>query len=1082
MAKTAAQLVPLKTQLSSNMSIFRFADSTTDFSGSVAYQLAVYDNAYVPFTPNGLTGVNAYTGTLVPSTPLTAPASAPTLTVNNTGSNTISTGLNRYQTQQYYHVVFFDSSRRESQAMVVLANIPGPTTTGSITFTFNWPAGAAGAMIYKPYNSQGFYAAYIPTSVASYTDNTSYGNVLPGGSSGVVTFSPTQYLSGNGTYNVNRYPSPSPDAASTAPTIGPTSCVVTTSTTGGSFRASGYGYGYTAYNNLGETTISPESSIANPTGTPWLNSTGTMTTVTSASSTASGSLPAGKWYYQVTAYTQNAVGSNAVSPNSFNNSNSYANLGSGAGYTESLPSTEINITTAATGNVTLSWTNNAAATGYAIYRNRDLPAPVVSAPTTATTGGTLPASTQYYYVVTATNANGETIASNEVTQTTGSGTSTNTISLSWANVLHAYGYKVYRGTTSGGENALLTTITSGATVTYTDTGTAGSAATPPGANTATGTGLGVLVATVTAGSTGYIDAGLQNGQQNSGFQPPKVNNSIYGSATVQASWNTVASAVGYNLYRNVPGAVANQTNMIYWNAASAVTITDNANNTGTKYSPEINWTGSNNISTIGRYILMPNNTATVVDKIGFTCALVPGQQYRISIYNQSNSINIYNGTTFTPTSSAMQYYEQTVNYSNVSYPNQYFFFYIQGLSSSATISWGPNNKSGLIDQPYQVIQADNNSWVGRASNNVFSSGFQLGTASRDGQVPTQVFSETLSNVPMRLSLRTGYSGTAINGVKGTFLGGSRLPQFAYSANTSYTNTPVKSIVPTWSVSNPVNSFNSVLFSQRWSTVEVSTDGGSTFAALTNQTRYVFPTPATQLQFRYTLPQASATMSFDRRLMSGLPTTDNANQPNYNFFFTPDTNQVSGYFHQVQNQPADMRMISNGAVRWGNVYGTNAYLYSLWCFYNFSADFDATQTVYFDGTSQNAGMKVRCDGNLVYGGYYCQLSNDGSWSIIRQTFGSTGVTTVASGTGATNGQLNQSHTLRVIGVGTHLLFFIDGVKVGDVTDATSGYQTGQNVGVSGNGVTTSFSATALSTPSLTNSPTWELEYVAAYLET
>lgn len=1082
MAKTAGQLVPLKTQLSTNMSIFRFADATTDFSGSVAYQLAVFDNAGVPFTPNGLTGVNAYSGTLVPATPLTVPSAAPTLTVNNTGSNTITSGLNRYQTQQYYHVVFFDSSRRESQSMVVLANIPGPTTTGSITFTFNWPAGASGAMIYKPYNSQGFYAAYVPNTVASYTDTTSYGGAFNAGAAGVVIFSPTQYLGGNGTYNVNRYPSPSPDATSTAPTISPTSCVVTTSTTGGGFRASGYTYGYTAYNNLGETTLSPESSVANPTGTPWLNSTGTMGTVTAASSTASGSLPAGKWYYQVTAWTQNPVGSNAVGMNGFSNSNGYQNLGSGPGYTESLPSTEINITTSATGNVTLSWTNISAAAGYAIYRSRDLPAPVVSAPTTATTGGTLPASTQYFYVVTATNANGETIASNEVTQTTGSGTSTNTISLSWANVQHAYGYKVYRGTTTGGENALLTTITSGATVTYTDTGTAGSAATPPGASTATGTGLGVYIGTVTAGATGYIDAGLNNPQQNSGFQAPKVNNSIYGSATVQASWNSVSGAVGYNLYRNTAGAIANQTNMVYWNAASALTITDNANNTGTKYSPEINWTGSNNISTVGRYAQMPNNTTTVIDRVGFTVALVPGQQYRISVYNQSNQNNIYNGTTFTATSSAMQYYEQTVNYANVSYPNQFFYFYIQGTTSSATISWGPNPKPGLTDQPYQVIQSDNNTWVGRASNNVFSSGFQLGTAGRDGQVPTQVLSETASNVPMRLTLRSSYSGSTINGVKGTFLGGSRLPQFAYSANTTYV-TPIKSIVPTWNIANPVNSFNNVLFSQRWATVEVSTDGGTTWSLLTNQSRFVFSSPATQLQYRYTLPQASAAMSFDRRLMSGLPTTDNTNQGNYNFFWTPDTNQISGYYWQNQNQPADMRMISNGAVRWGNVYGSNGYLYSFWAFYNFSADFDATQTAYFDGTGQNVGMKVRNDGsNGAYGGFYFFLNNDGSWGVNRQTVGSTAVTSVASGTGATNGILGQAHTLRVIAIGTHFMFFVDGVKVGDFTDATSGYQTGQHLGPMGNGVTTSFVATALSTASLSNSPTWELEYVSAYLET
>jgi hypothetical protein len=45
------------------------------------------------------------------------------------------------------------------------------------------------------------------------------------------------------------------------------------------------------------------------------------------------------------------------------------------------------------------------------------------------------------------------------------------------------GYKIYRGTATGAENLLITTV--GPTVTtYTDTGAAGTSATPPGSNTA----------------------------------------------------------------------------------------------------------------------------------------------------------------------------------------------------------------------------------------------------------------------------------------------------------------------------------------------------------------------------------------------------------------------------------------------------------------------------------------------------------------------------------------------------------------------------------------------------------------------
>lgn len=109
-----------------------------------------------------------------------------------------------------------------------------------------------------------------------------------------------------------------------------------------------------------------------------------------------------------------------------------------------------------------------------------LPVPVQSAASTATTGGTLLAGT-WYYKVTATNSAGETIASNEISQVT-TGT-TSTVTLNWALVAGATGYKVYRGATPGGENTYFT-IASGSTITYTDTGTAGTAGSPPATNSA----------------------------------------------------------------------------------------------------------------------------------------------------------------------------------------------------------------------------------------------------------------------------------------------------------------------------------------------------------------------------------------------------------------------------------------------------------------------------------------------------------------------------------------------------------------------------------------------------------------------
>lgn len=131
-----------------------------------------------------------------------------------------------------------------------------------------------------------------------------------------------------------------------------------------------------------------------------------------------------------------------------------------------------------------------------------LAAPVLDAPTTATTGGTLAAGT-YYYKITALNAIGETVGSNEVSQAT-TGT-TSTVDLSWAAVAGATGYKVYRATATGGTStspALVATL--GAVTSYTDTGTAVSAGAVPGTNT-TSTNTNTVTTTWAAvtGATGY---------------------------------------------------------------------------------------------------------------------------------------------------------------------------------------------------------------------------------------------------------------------------------------------------------------------------------------------------------------------------------------------------------------------------------------------------------------------------------------------------------------------------------------------------------------------------------------------------
>ncbi|AOZ65117.1 major tail protein [Arthrobacter phage Greenhouse] len=112
-----------------------------------------------------------------------------------------------------------------------------------------------------------------------------------------------------------------------------------------------------------------------------------------------------------------------------------------------------------------------------------LNAPVLTKGATATTGGTLAAGPTFWRI-TAINANGETLASNEISSTLTGSTSTQV--MTWGAVAGATGYKVYRGTFSGGQDRLVTTL--GAVTTYTDTGAAGSASSVPATNS-TGNGL-----------------------------------------------------------------------------------------------------------------------------------------------------------------------------------------------------------------------------------------------------------------------------------------------------------------------------------------------------------------------------------------------------------------------------------------------------------------------------------------------------------------------------------------------------------------------------------------------------------------
>lgn len=116
-----------------------------------------------------------------------------------------------------------------------------------------------------------------------------------------------------------------------------------------------------------------------------------------------------------------------------------------------------------------------------------LPAIGALSSSTATSGGTLVAAT-YGYKVSALGLYGEGLPSAEKTQVVPAGTSTNTVTLTWAAVAGATGYRVY-GRTSGGPWGLLATVDE-FTLTWTDTG-----AGTPGAAAPTSSTSGTLAIT-----------------------------------------------------------------------------------------------------------------------------------------------------------------------------------------------------------------------------------------------------------------------------------------------------------------------------------------------------------------------------------------------------------------------------------------------------------------------------------------------------------------------------------------------------------------------------------------------------------
>jgi len=144
---------------------------------------------------------------------------------------------------------------------------------------------------------------------------------------------------------------------------------------------------------------------------------------------------------------------------------------------------------------------------------------------TGATSGALPAGF-YFYRVTALNANGETTGSNEVAICLGvvcnPTNNLNAVTLAWAAVPGATGYRVYRGNAPALQNTVFTASTN----TFADNGTPGTPASLPGLNT-----TGGLIANTTPGGT----LSLATGGANRLFIDSLGNVSIAGSLAVNSA-------------------------------------------------------------------------------------------------------------------------------------------------------------------------------------------------------------------------------------------------------------------------------------------------------------------------------------------------------------------------------------------------------------------------------------------------------------------------------------------------------------------------------------------------------------------
>jgi len=262
------------------------------------------------------------------------------------------------------------------------------------------------------------------------------------------------------------------------------------------------------------------------------------------------------YYYKVAAYNSAGTGTQCAAVST----------------TASLPAPTAVFASASGTSIIISWTAVTGATGYYIYRSTSSYgtfSQVGTSTTTTYTNTGLSTSTTYYYKVAAYNSAGTTGSQSTYasattvpappstpTGLTAAAASTTSITIYWPSVSGATGYYIYRNTSPTGTYTQVGTST---TTTYTNTGLS------------TNTTYYYKVAAYNTGGTSSQSAYVS---QNNGSAPQTAPTGLITtgatSSSVALSWDTLAGATGYNIYRSTSSGgtysyVGTTTNNTYTN-------------------------------------------------------------------------------------------------------------------------------------------------------------------------------------------------------------------------------------------------------------------------------------------------------------------------------------------------------------------------------------------------------------------------------------------------------------------------------------------------------------------------------------